>query len=162
MIGHQTIRVAGIPHHQDAHVLGGVTGQGLALADKNFAVDAQQVLALHSLLARKRADEQRPVAILESLGGIICHDDVLEGREAAIVELHRHALQGRHGRSDFQQLQDDLAARSKNFSGHQPAQHGISHLARRPRHRYTNHVGHGNAPQLSLDQKPLGIYAINY
>src|ERR1035438_797427 len=59
--GDQAVRVAGIAHHQNAHVWRGVLLQRPALADEDLAVDAQQILALHAGLARHAADEQRPV-----------------------------------------------------------------------------------------------------
>ena len=78
--------------------------QRLALADEDLAVDAEQVLAFHALFAREGADQQCPVATLERLVRIVRNEDILEGIEAAILQLHGDAFQGRQRLGDFQQL----------------------------------------------------------
>ena len=92
-VGDQAVRVARVADDQDAHVLRGVGGQRLALADEDLAVDAEQVLALHALLAREGADEQGAVAAVERLVRVVGEDDVLQRREGAVVQLHRHAFE---------------------------------------------------------------------
>src|SRR5687768_3099510 len=59
--GDEGVGIAGVTDDVDADVAGGVFLDGLALADEDFAVDAEKVLALHALLARNAADEQGPV-----------------------------------------------------------------------------------------------------
>jgi len=57
------VGVAGITHDQDLDALLGVARDGLALADEDLAVDAEEVLALHAVLAGHGADEQAPVGV---------------------------------------------------------------------------------------------------
>ena len=58
--------VARIADDEDAHVAGGVLGNGLALADEDFAVLGQEVFAFHARLAREGADENGPVDIFKT------------------------------------------------------------------------------------------------
>ena len=64
--GDEAVGVAGIADDEDAHIGGGVFFDGLALADEDLAVDAEQVPALHPGFAGHAADEQRPVHVLEA------------------------------------------------------------------------------------------------
>ena len=50
----------GLPDDQDAHVGGGVLGDGPTLRLEDPAVDAEEVAALHARLARDGADQQAP------------------------------------------------------------------------------------------------------
>ena len=62
----QAIGVARISNYKDAYVGRGVSFNGLALADKNLAVDPKKIFSLHSSLARNAADKQRPVDIAKT------------------------------------------------------------------------------------------------
>ena len=73
----------------------GVFGDGLALAGENFAVDAEQILALHALLARHGADEQRPVHAFETFVEVGRRHDAFEQRKRAVVEFHARRRRGR-------------------------------------------------------------------
>ena len=81
---------------------------------------------------------------VERLVGVVGDDDVLQRREAAVVQLHRDALgdvqrlagrrEGGCSRAlrDLQQLQDHLAVRPEHLAGGQPGQHGVRHLPAAP------------------------------
>ena len=56
----------GLPTTSTRTSRGGVFGDSLALAGENFTVDAEQIFALHALLARHGADQQRPIHIAEA------------------------------------------------------------------------------------------------
>ncbi len=63
----EAIRVARIADHEDAHIRRRIFLDGLSLADENFPVDAEQIVALHAGLARHAADEQAPSSRREIL-----------------------------------------------------------------------------------------------
>src|SRR5262249_37641995 len=73
----QAIRVTRIAHDQYPHVGIGVSLDGLTLADKDLAVDAEEVLALHSRLPWHASDEQSPIDVPKSFIEIRRRDDGL-------------------------------------------------------------------------------------
>jgi len=89
----QAVGVAGIADDEDADIGGGVFGDGLALAGEDFAVDAEEVFALHAGSARDAADEEGPVdageADIDAGGG----GDAVEEGKGAVVEFHANAVQ---------------------------------------------------------------------
>src|SRR5690606_1055790 len=89
----------------------------LALRLEDAAVGLQQVAALHALGPRARADQQRDVAPLEGLPGVVEDVDPLEQRERAVVELHRGALGGLHRLRDLQQAELDRGVRAEQLTG---------------------------------------------
>ena len=97
----QAIGVARISDDEDAHIGGGVFLDRLALADENFAVDAEQIAALHPGFARNAADEQRPVHVAKSFVEIGRRRDSLEERKRAIMQFHDDALERAERRSGF-------------------------------------------------------------
>ena len=127
----QRIGVAGIADDEHAHVAGGVLLNRLALADENFAVRAEQILALHAGLARRGADEQAPVHVLETFVEIAGGDDAFEQRERAVLDLHHRALESfqdfRH--VHFDEVEDDGLVRPEHFAGGDAEQEGITDLA---------------------------------
>src|ERR1035441_4725714 len=136
--GNQAIRVAGVAHHQDAHVRRGVLLERLALTDKDLAVDAKQILALHAGLAGHAADEQGPVHAAKAFLDVgRCHD-AFEQRKAAVLQLHGQALERRHGRFDFNQVQDQRLMRSEHCARGDAEQEGIADLAGRAGNSNTN------------------------
>ena len=159
-VGDQAVGVARIADDQDAHVLRRVGRQRLALADEDLAVDAEQVLALHALLAREASRPAGPsCSPLNALFGIVGHDDVLQRREAAIVQLHGHAFERRHAPGGISSsCRMTLRVRAEDLAGGQPGQHGVGHLPGRPGHRHANRVCHGSALsfQRSADQPDAG------
>src|SRR5439155_14663257 len=68
--------------------------------------------------------------------------DVLQRREAAVVELHGDAFQGRHRLGDFKELQDDLLFGAEYLAGSEPAEHRVGDLSSGARHRHPKHVCH--------------------
>ena len=102
--GDQAVSVAGVADHQHARIAGGVVVDGLALAGKNLAVDAQQIAALHAVLTRYTADEQRPVGAIEAGIQIGGGDHIGEQRERAVIEFHAHAFQRGHAGFDLNQV----------------------------------------------------------
>ena len=109
----ERIRVAGIADDEHAHVCGGIFRNRVALARKNLAVDAEQILAFHSRLARHRADEQRPVHALEAFVEIRRWHETFEERKRAVVEFHADAAERSHRLlvGDFDEVQDDRLVR---------------------------------------------------
>ncbi len=89
----QAVGVAGIADDEDADIGGGVFGDGLALTSEDFAVDAEEVFALHAGAARDAADEEGPVdageADIDAGGG----GDAVEEGKGAVVEFHANAVQ---------------------------------------------------------------------
>ena len=107
-----------------ADVARGVLLDGFALADENFAVRAQQILALHAGLARRGADEQTPVHVLKAFVEIPGGDDAFEQRECAVLDFHHCALELfenlRH--VHFDEVEDDGLVRPEDFAGSDPEQ----------------------------------------
>jgi hypothetical protein len=79
----------------------------LSLAGEDPAVDAQEVLALHALLARDGPDEQRPVRAAEGGIGVGGAVHAVEERERAVVELHADPVERGEGRLELEELQAD-------------------------------------------------------
>ena len=75
------------------------------------------------------ADEQRSVAVAEGNFGVIGSDDLVEGRECAVGELHDDALQRRQSGRDFQEVQIDRLIRAEHRSGGDAEGEGIADLA---------------------------------
>ena len=99
--GDEAIGVARIADDEHADVAGGVLLDGLALADENLAVDAEQILAFHAGFARHAADEQRPVHALETFVEIGGRHDAFEQRKRAVVQFHHDAVEGVKARAEF-------------------------------------------------------------
>ena len=106
----------GIADDEDAHIGGGVLLDRLALADENFAVDAEQIPAFHPGFARNAADEQRPVHIAKSFIEIGRGRDAFEEREGAIVQFHDDALERAERRRDFDQARGGPAGPGRTSS----------------------------------------------
>ena len=127
--GDEAIGVAGIADDEDAHVARGVFLDGLALADENLAVDAEQILALHAGLARHAADEQRPVHAAKPFVQVGRRHDALEQRKRAIVQFHHHAVERGQRGFNFDQMQNDGLVRAEHRAGGDAEQEGITDLA---------------------------------
>ena len=131
--GDEAIRVAGVAHHQDAHVGRGVLLQRPALLDEDLAVDAQQILALHAGLARHAADEQRPVhaaeAFLETGGG----HHAFEQRKTAVLQLHHQALQAPASPAGFRSGAESRAGASRTSRPRRCGTGGNTRFGRRRR-----------------------------
>ena len=127
--GDQTICVARIANDEDAHVAGGVFLDCLSLADENPAVDAEQVFALHPLLARHAADEQCPVHAAKALVEIGCGNDAFERRKGAVVEFHDHAIERGQGGFDFNQVQNDRLVRAEHRAGSDAEKERVTDLS---------------------------------
>lgn len=105
--GDEAIGVARVADDEHADIAGGVFLDSLALADENFSVDAQQILALHAGLTRHAADEQRPVHAAKAFVEIRGGDDALEQRERAVLEFHDHAVERFQRRLDLDEMKND-------------------------------------------------------
>ncbi len=66
--GDEAVGVAGVANNQDADAWLCVVVDRLALPDKDFAVDPEEVGSLHALLAGDGSDEECPVDVLEAYG----------------------------------------------------------------------------------------------
>ena len=86
--GDQAVRVAGIPHHKHAHVTGRIFFDRLALAGEDFAVDAQQVFALHARFARNGTDKDGPVRAGEAFVDVGGGGDAVQQGEGTVIEFH--------------------------------------------------------------------------
>jgi hypothetical protein len=105
--GDETIRIARVSHDVNANIGGGVLLNCLALADKDFAIDAQQILSLHSRFARHAANEQRPVHAAEALVQVGCRHHAFEQGKRAIIEFHHDTVQRGQSRFDLDEMQND-------------------------------------------------------
>jgi len=105
--GDEAVRVRGVAHDEDLHVVGGVVVERLALHREDAAVGLEQVGPLHAGLAGHGADEQGDVRPVERDVGAVGGGDAGEQRERAVVELHDDALERAHRRRDLEELQVD-------------------------------------------------------
>ena len=111
---------------------------GLSLSGENLAVDAEQIAALHALLARNTADEQCPVDAVETGTQVGRGHSALEQREGAVVQFHSNAFQRRQRRLDLDHVNNDRLIRAEHLAGGDPKQQGITDLTGRTGHRNTN------------------------
>ena len=100
-----------------------------ALADENPAVDAEQVFALHPLLARHAADEQCPVHAAKALVEIGRRNDAFKRRKGAVVEFHDHAIERGQGGFDFKQVQNDRLVRTEHGAGSDAEKERVTDLS---------------------------------
>ena len=103
----QRVGVGRVADDEDLDVIRRAGGDRLALRLEDAAVGLEQVGALHALLARAGADQQRDVRALERLLGVVVDVDAGEQRERGVEQLERGALGGLDGLRDLQQLQVD-------------------------------------------------------
>ena len=123
------VGVARIADDEDLDGLLGVARDGFALADEDLAVDAEQVLALHAVLARDRADEQAPVGVLEAFVEVAGGDDVGEQRESAVLEFHHDAGEGVEAGSDFDEVKSDRLVGAEDGAGGEAEDGGVADVA---------------------------------
>ena len=90
--------------------------QGLTLTDEYFAVDAEQILALHAGLAGNASDEQGPVSAVEAGVQVAGRLDRFEQREGAVVEFHDHPGKGLHAGLYLNESQSDGLVMPKNLT----------------------------------------------
>jgi hypothetical protein len=126
----QCVRVARVAHHQHVAAVGGVAGDGLPLSGEDPAVDAEQVLALHPLLAWDGTDQQRPVGAAERLVQVGGAHDALEQREGAVLELHSHAVECRQRGRELEQLETNPNVRAEHLPGGDAKEKRVADLAR--------------------------------
>lgn len=136
--GDHAVGVAGISHHEHAHIAGGILRNRIALANEDFAVDAQQILALHSLLAGNAAHQERPIHILKSFIKAGGGHNALEKRKSAIVQFHHHSLESGQCGFDFDQMKNNRLVWAEHGAGSDPEQQRITNLTGSTGHRDTN------------------------
>ena len=130
--GDEAIGVARIADDENADVAGGIFLNGLALADEDFAVDAEEIFALHAGFARDAADEQRPVHAAKAFVEIRGGDDAFEEWKGAIVEFHDDALQRGQGGFDFDEMKNDRLVGAEHGPGGDAEQERVADLAGGP------------------------------
>ncbi len=111
-LGDESVGVRRVPHDEDLDVAAGATGEGLALGLEDATVGAEQIGALHALLARHGADEQGDVGIAEGGVGIVGLDHAGKEGEGAVLQLHADAIEGAKCGRDLEHLQDDGLVRA--------------------------------------------------
>jgi hypothetical protein len=125
----EAIGVAGIANDENADVLRRVLLDGLALAGEDFAVDAEEVFALHALLSRNAADEQSPVHTAKAFVKISGGNDAFKEGESAIIEFHNDTAESRKGGFDFDEMQDDGLVGTEHGTGGDAEEEGVTDLA---------------------------------
>ena len=111
----KAVGVARVSNHKDANIGSSRTLNGLPLPRKDLSIDAEQVSALHTCLARDAPDKQGPVGVAETLVEIASGTNIAEKREGTVVQLHDDTLQSLHGRLDLKQVERDRLIRSEEF-----------------------------------------------
>ena len=138
--GDHAICVGGISHYGHAGVVGGDLINDAALGGENFAVVLEQVGAFHAGAAGLGADEQAPVGILETDLRVVGENHALQERESAVVEFHRHALEGFHGffHGHFEELENHRLIGAEHGAGGDTGQEGVVDLTGSSGHGYAN------------------------
>jgi hypothetical protein len=129
--GDVRVGICGVAHDQHLDVALGDLVQRLALHGEDGAVGLEQVLALHTLAARARADQHGDIDILERNFRIGSRNHAGEQRECAVFEFHDDALERSLGFfvGDFEQLQNDRLVLAEHFAGGDTEQQAISDLS---------------------------------
>ena len=109
----------GLPTTSTRTSLAAFLAMALPWPVKIFPLMPSKSFALHSLLARHRADEQRPVHAFETFVEIRGRHDAFEQRERAVIEFHAHAAKRGHRFfiGDFDEMQDDRLVRPEHRAG---------------------------------------------
>ena len=145
--------LAGLPTTSTLHVTARAAREGGALRREDRAVGREQVAALHALLARHRADEQRVVGIPEGDVGVVAAHDSGEQREGAIVQLHGDALERAQGGRDLEQLQDHRLVGTEQLPAGDAWEEAVADLAGSARDGDTNW---GSACQEPSEERASG------
>ena len=101
----EAVGVAGVAHHEDADVIGGVALDCLSLTDEDLAINPEEILALHARLAGNAADKQGPIGTVEAVIEIRGRLDRLEQGKGAVVEFHDDGGKGLHAGLDLDEAQ---------------------------------------------------------
>jgi hypothetical protein len=88
------------------------------------------ILALHALLARKRAEEDGIVHILEAFVWVGGCQDAGEQRVSQVLELHDNPAQHLDGWRDIQQMQDDRLVGAEDRATCQRRKQRVGNLPR--------------------------------
>ncbi len=138
--GDHAVGVAGIADHRDPRIVGRDLVDRTALRDEDLAVVLEQISPFHPGAARLGADQQAPVCIFECGVRIAGQDHVLQQRESAVLQLHRHAAQCllRSFDRDLQELEDHRLVLAQHLARRDPEQQGVADVAGRAGDRHTN------------------------
>ena len=115
--GDEAVGVAGVADNEDADAGFSVVVDRFALADKDFAVDPEEVGALHALLAGDGSDEECPVDVLEAFAEVGSLNDLGEEGEGTVVELHGDTFEGGHAGLDLHEVEGDRLVGAKHGTG---------------------------------------------
>ena len=132
LLGDEAVGVGRVADDEHLHVALGAARERLALGLEDAAVRAQQVGALHALLAGHGADEQGVVDVAEGGVGVVGLHHAVQQREGAVLELHGHALEGAEGRRDLQHLEDDRLVGPEHRPAGDAEQQAVADLAGGP------------------------------
>ena len=141
--GDETVGIAGIADDEGAHVRSGVLRDSLTLSGENLAVDAEEILALHSRLARHTANEQGPVHVVKTDIEVGGRPDLGQKRKGTVVELHDDALERLHARLDLDQAQRHFLLRTEHRAAGDAKEKGITDLAGGAGHCNSYGLTHG-------------------
>ena len=106
-LGDEGVGVSGVADDNDAGVLA-LTGlvEGLTLDREDLSVLLEEVTALHALSPGLSTNEASVVDALEGLLRVVGEDDIAEGGESAIAELHDDALEGLLHLGELEEVED--------------------------------------------------------
>lgn len=125
----EAIRIAGISDDEGANVRSSIFLNGLALGDKNFAVDVEKVFAFHAGFARDTADQEGPVCSAEADVEIIGGSDFFQERKGTVLEFHHDSFECLHTLRNFNEVQIDGLIRSEDGSGCDAGKEGVADLS---------------------------------
>ena len=113
--------------------------------NEDLAVVLEEIGAFHAGAARLGADEQAPVGVFESDGGVGGLDNAFEQRKGAVVEFHGDAFERFKGFFDrgLDELQDDRLVRAEHGAGSDPEEKGVTNLAGGAGNCDTDGIFHG-------------------
>lgn len=114
--GDVAVGITGITDDEGTDIRGSIFFDSLALTDKDFSVDVEEVTAFHALLAWDGADEEGPVDVFEALVEVGSGDDICEEWEGTIFEFHDDAFKCIEALRDLDKVKGDGLIFAEDFA----------------------------------------------
>ena len=134
----QAVRVCRVTDDEHANVFGRVVVDRFSLRTKDLAVCFEQVFSLHAFSSWPGTDQQGIVGVLKADVSVVRRNDAREQRKRAVIEFHDHAVEGRKGRRNLEQLKNDGLIRTQHVARGDAEGQGVSNVSCSTGDRYVN------------------------